>query len=134
MFQELNLNKNNLVKFGRTMCVCLLIIAALLFLRHSPAYKAVFGAGLLFLCFAQVSPRVLTPVYAVWMSIGFCMGWINTRVILIVTYYCLLTPIGLILKLFAKDLLQLRLKNDLTTYWQKREPLKNAKESYERIF
>jgi hypothetical protein len=52
---------------------------------------------------AIVLPMSLKPVYRVWMTIGLCLGWINTRIILSIMFYFIILPTGLILRLLGKD-------------------------------
>ncbi len=37
------------------------------------------------------------------MKIGHMLGWVNTRVILGIFFYVLLTPMGLVMRLFRAD-------------------------------
>jgi hypothetical protein len=52
--------------------------------------------GVLLLVPALLAPRVLAPVYRIWMTVGEALGWINTRILLGVVFYGLITPMGLI--------------------------------------
>lgn len=62
------------------------------------------------------------------------MGWFNTRLILIITYYFVLTPIGLLAKLFKKDFLNLKIEREAQSYWIKKVQLIQGKERYEKTF
>lgn len=60
-------------------------------------FAAVFAVcGLIF-------SRVLIPVFRVWMTLGHFLGWLNTRVILAICFYGLVTPIGLFMRMIGKD-------------------------------
>jgi hypothetical protein len=48
------------------------------------------------------------------------LGWINSRIILGVVFFVVVTPIGLIMRLFGKDLLRMRTPKS-STYWIKRD-------------
>ena len=52
---------------------------------------------------ALVAPRILAPVYRVWMRLGEVLAWINTRIILGVVFYGVVTPIGLVMRLMGHD-------------------------------
>lgn len=52
---------------------------------------------------AVVWPPVLAPLFKGWMFIGHVLGWINTRIILGLVFYLLVTPIGLVMRLMGKD-------------------------------
>ena len=60
-------------------------------------------AGVLLLVPALLAPRALTPVYRIWMTVGEALGWINTRILLGVVFYGLITPMGLIRRLRSED-------------------------------
>ena len=59
--------------------------------------------GVLLLIPALIAPRILGPVYRVWMKAGEALGWINTRILLGIVFYGLITPMGLIRRLFGND-------------------------------
>ena len=59
--------------------------------------------GVLLLVPALLAPRVLSPVYRIWMTVGEVLGWINTRILLGVVFYGLITPMGLIRRLRRED-------------------------------
>ena len=57
--------------------------------------------GVLLLIPALIAPRILGPVYRVWMKAGEALGWINTRILLGIVFYGLITPMGLVMRLFG---------------------------------
>jgi len=54
------------------------------------------GLALIVIGPALVWPRMLAPVYRTWMQLAHALGWINTRIILSVVFYGLVTPLGLL--------------------------------------
>lgn len=62
------------------------------------------------------SPSWLYPVHWVWMRIGAGIGWLNTRIILLLVFYIILLPIGLLTQLLIKDPMARRLDASATTY------------------
>jgi hypothetical protein len=71
-------------------------------------------------------------VYKVWMRVAFILSWVNTRIILFVLFYLILTPIGLVLRLFKVDLLERRKQAE--TYWKIKEKAGFNPLNYERRF
>jgi hypothetical protein len=67
-------------------------------------------------------PLWLAVPYRAWMRFGLAMGWINSRVILGILFFGVLTPTALVLKLMGKDLLQLRIDPRAGSY---RKPSKS---------
>jgi len=59
--------------------------------------------GVLLLVPAVLAPRALAPVYRIWMTVGEALGWVNTRILLGVVFYGLITPMGLIRRLRRED-------------------------------
>lgn len=131
---KLDLTGKNLKKFGVTMAAVFAVITLIIFLkhRHSIAPTAVISAA--FLLLGAAAPFALKPVYIFWMRFAFVLSWVNTRLILLVIFYLVFTPIGLCLKLFGKDLLDIRPEKNKDTYWKKKETGYDTKESYERQF
>ena len=71
---------------------------------------------------ALLLPKWLQPVYRVWMTIGEMLGWINTRIILGVVFYCIVTPIGLVQRLRGHDAMQRQWETEAETYRVTRQP------------
>ncbi|MBJ7900026.1 MAG: sxtJ [Cyanobacteria bacterium RI_101] len=70
----------------------------------------------LFSLWGAVFPRSLAPLYHVWMRIGEVLGWINSRLILGIIFFGLVTPMALVMKLRGRDSLRRRFAPDLTSY------------------
>lgn len=134
MYTKIDVNKKSLREFGSTMCLCFFIIGSILFLRHKQGYVIFWSAAFAFLFFAQISPVILTPIYKFWMGFAFCLGWLNTQLILIIVYYIVLTPTGLLVKLFKKDFLNLKIEEGAKSYWIRKDHSVENTERYEKIF
>lgn len=52
---------------------------------------------------AVIWPNFLQPFYSVWMKIGSVLGFINTRIIMLLMFYGMMLPIGLIVRLLGKN-------------------------------
>ena len=127
-------SKKDLRKFGLTIGIALVVIAAVLILtrKHSALY---FGAvGFLIAAIGIIVPQILKPLNKVWMSLSIILGSIMTRVILIFLFYLAITPIGLLTKLLRKDFLDMNIDKAKGSYWLKRERKKFDPKDYERQF
>ena len=65
---------------------------------------------------ALLLPKILGPVYRVWMAFGHILGWINTRIVLGIVFFLVFTPVGIVMRLFGKDPLRLRLNANSKTH------------------
>lgn len=52
---------------------------------------------------ALLWPRALRPAHRIWIALGNVLNWINTRIILTIIFYGLVTPLGLIMRLWGRD-------------------------------
>jgi len=76
-----------------------------------PWWVLAVSAGL-----ALIIPVSLKPFFKVWMLFGAVMGWINTRLILGIVFYLVFMPFGLVMKLFGKDFLSIKLDRSMNSY------------------
>lgn len=67
-------------------------------------------------------PSSLKHIHRIWMKIGHVLGYINTRIILGVIYYGLITPMGVIMRLSGKDSMHRVLVPEADTYRVIRPP------------
>jgi hypothetical protein len=86
-----------------------------------PLFWALAIAALLVLP-AAVYPPLLAHPYRAWMAVGRVVGWINTRIILAVFFYLVLTPVGLVLRWMGKDPMRRAYDPAAASYRQPREP------------
>ena len=132
--EKLKLDKQSLRKFGVIMGVAFLIITVFIIIRnrHNASGTAIIAA--LFFIFAFCAPILLKPIYIFWMRLAFVLGWLNTRLILIIIFYLIFTPVGLIIRLFGFDLLDRRIERDKYSYWTKKDKKIFYPSSYEKQF
>lgn len=122
-------------KFGYPVGAVLLLIAALTFWRdHMLAARIFGGAGVLLVFFALVRPAALAPVHKAWMRFARALGWFNTRLILVLVFYLVLTPISLVMRLLGKRPLALHRDSGASTYWQPREKKEFDPARYEKHY
>ncbi len=72
--------------------------------------------GALLAAAGLVMPGVLKHVYRGWMWVGHVMGWVNTRIILGILFYGMVTPMGVFMKLTGRDPMRRKLEPDTKTY------------------
>jgi len=114
-------DKKELRKFGITVGLVLVIIAALLFYYTKPSYPYFGVIGFLLILFGLIYPVVLKPLHKGWMSLAVVLGFIMTRVILSLLFYLVFMPMRFIAQLFGKRFIDLRFKTESVSYWNKRE-------------
>ena len=126
--------KKELRQFGITVGVFLGLLAGLFLLRQRDYYLYFFIFSLTFIFLGLVLPATLKHIQKIWMSLGILIGWLVTRVILTVLFYLVVTPIGVIAKVFGKHLLDTKFNPDADSYWMAKETVKFDKKGLENQF
>lgn len=68
-----------------------------------------------------VSPAAVRPVFVGWLILAFPIGWAVSRLMLMILFWGVITPIGATARLFGRDALKLRRQAQSTTYWAPKE-------------
>ena len=128
------MSPSELRRFGLTLALPLAFLATLGAWRgHTtlPAVLAGLAAALGGLAF--MAPHWLRLVHAYWMRGAEGLGWFNTRVLLGLVYFFVMTPIGIVMRLMGRDPLDRGLK-DQPSYWVERPRHGDTRGSMEHRF
>lgn len=104
-------------KFALTLSVILAILGGYLLYKERMTFQICWIAGLALIIAAISMPKVLKPLYKAWMILANILALIMTRIILGLLYFIIFMPIGIILKLFGKRLINLKWKLTKPSYW-----------------
>jgi hypothetical protein len=111
-------DRQELRKFGLVFASGIALIFGLLlpwlFDRPWPLWPWVAAGGLA--ATGLLLPPLLRPVFWLWMKFGHVLGWINTRIILGITFLLLFVPVALLLHLLGKDPMKRRLDPSARSY------------------
>jgi hypothetical protein len=117
------INTKQLRSFGLTVGGIFAVIGIwpIIFHHEGLRWWAVVVAGLLIVP-AVALPKSLFWIHKGWMAVGHVLGWINTRIILGVVFYVIVTPIGVVRRWLGKDPMGQQLRPDLDSYRVTRKP------------
>ena len=124
---KLKENPKEWLKFTAVMGV---MVGVLSFLLYRPAFPIVLGVCLASLIVCAARPRWFRGFYRAGMTVSFHIGQVMGRILLTVFFLVVVTPMGLLLRLLGKDLLQLKRPAGANTYWR---PAKTANQ-FDRMF
>jgi len=126
--------KRELRQFGITIGLVLVVWGSwLLWREHEGGYRLLIIAAL-FLSLGLILPTSLKPFHKLWMTLAVLLGWLMTRIILIILFYLVMTPIGLLAKLSGKDFLDRKFNREAQSYWIPRKAATPDKKHYENQF
>ena len=97
-------------------------------------FKVIAAVGGLLVLAGLIRPVWLKYVYRGWMKFAFAAGWFNTRLILSLMFYLVMTPVAALLRLFGKHPLVLGRDRQAPTYWIRREKVPFDPTRYEKHF
>ena len=123
--------KVNNRSFGILFFIVFLIIGLYpMYIGESPN-KFFFILSLPFLILGLLNSKILTPFNRAWIKLGEILGLIIAPAIMALVYFVFLTPISLIVRIFGKDLLNIKFNKKLETYWiNKKKNLGSMKKQF----
>ena len=77
--------------------------------------------SIIFLILGLINSKLLTPLNKSWIKLGEILGIIIAPIVMALVYFVILTPVSLIVRIFGKDLLSLKLFKEKETYWIERK-------------
>lgn len=109
------------------------VIGSIVLYKERNAYIYWYSAAAFFALFAGIAPMALLPLYRAWTKFAMALAWFNTRLLLAMVFYIVITPIGLAMRLAGKDPMNRKIDPGAQSYWKKREPV-NDPASYEKQY
>jgi hypothetical protein len=109
--------------FGYTFAVVFLLIGA----WQAWAGRFVAASVLALLCavtlaITLVRPSLLSSLNRAWMKFGALLHAVVNPIVLGGMYFLLITPVGIVMRLFGRDALKRRLDGEAASYWVERSP------------
>lgn len=122
MAREKQTERQRLRKFAAVMAVAFGMLGAFLLWRQRPAGPYVLYVAAAFVGTGVLAPTLLTPIEKAWMALARILQTLVTGLILVITFFLVITPLGLFLRLTGQDLLAMRIESNAVTYWTPMEP------------
>ena len=72
--------------------------------------------SIFFLVLGLLNSKILFPLNKIWFKFGIILGNLISPLIMSVIFFVIITPIGLLMRMFGKDVLNLKY-NDNKSYW-----------------
>jgi len=123
MLPKSNLKMSSNRNFGLVFFFIFLVVSfwPLTYSEPPRIWSAIIS--LVFLILVLVRSKLLTPLNKLWSKFGIILGSIVAPIVMGVVFFLVVTPIGFIMKITGKDLLNTKYDKKKKTYWIKREKL-----------
>ena len=117
-------------RFGIVFFIVFLLIA-LYPLTYSEEIR-VWSAtiSLIFLVLGLFNSKILTPLNKLWFKFGIFLGKIISPIIMGIIFFLVVTPIGLLMRLLGKDLINLKYNNTKSYWIEKKGPKSKMKNQF----
>ena len=86
--------------------------------------------SVVFLILGILNSKILAPLNKVWFRFGIFLGNFIAPIVMGIVFFLVVTPTGLLAKLFKKDLINLKKNNDKTYWVEKKETISNMKNQF----
>ena len=84
----------------------------------------------IFLILGLLNSKILTPLNKIWFKFGILLGKIVSPLIMGIIFFLVVTPIGLIMILLGKDVLNLKYNNNKSYWIEKNGPKSKMKNQF----
>ena len=128
MEQKIKTSSNK--SFGIVFFIVFLIISLYPLIKGGDLRLWSLIVSLIFLILGLTNSIILTPLNRLWFKFGIFLGKIVSPIILGTIFFLIVTPTGLLLRLFGKDVINLKYNNN-NSYWiEKTGPKSNMKDQF----
>ena len=121
----------------KTCLVVAAVVASLalwnLYRGRVPIAEVFGGIALALAITGLLLPGLALLFHRGWMALAMALGFVNSRILLAIIFYALVTPLGWIRKALGNDPL-IRRRRLETGYWFRRPVERQSKEQFERAF
>lgn len=118
--------------FGLTMGgVCLALAGVTWWRDYSLSALILLSCGVVLMSFGTLAPSLLAVPNRLWWRFAQTLGRVNARIILSVFFACVLTPIGVAMRVFGRNVLSAGRPD---TNWRPYPARRSDSKHYEHLF
>ena len=105
--------------FGIVFFIVFLILAVYPLINGKSINVSLLVISLIFLVLGLINSKLLTPLNKIWFKFGILLGKFVSPLIMGIIFFFVVSPIGILMRILKKDLLNLKF-NDNKSYWIKK--------------
>ena len=118
--------------FGISVGGVCLALGGLTWWRNQPvAATTLVAVGSVLVVAGLVAPSALRIPNRIWWRFAQALGWFNSRVLLTVFFYLVITPVGVVMRISGRDPLR---SSATGTGWSPYASRRNGASHYEHLF
>ena len=116
--------------FGIVFFLVFLLIAFYPLLNDRSIHIWSLIISLIFLTLGIINSSILSPLNKIWFKFGILLGKIISPLVMGIIFFIVVTPIGILMKILKKDLLNLKYNNNKSYWIEKNEPKSKMKNQF----
>ena len=116
--------------FGIVFFAVFLIIATYPLIHSGDVRIWSAAISFIFLVLGLLNSKILTPLNKLWFKFGIFLGTIISPIIMAIIFFLVVTPIGLIMRLLGKDVLNLKYNKNQSYWIEKNGPKSKMKNQF----
>ena len=116
--------------FGIVFFIVFLVIALFPLINEESLKIWSLITSIIFLMLGLLNSKLLNPLNKIWFKFGLFLGKIVSPLIMGVIFFFVVTPIGLIMRMIGKDLLNLKQNKDKSYWIEKSGPKSKMKNQF----
>ena len=116
--------------FGIVFFIVFLLIALYPLINSEDIRTWSFITSIIFLILGLINSKILTPFNKLWLKLGIFLGKIISPFIMGMIFFLVVTPIGFIMRILGKDLLNLKYNHNKSYWIEKNEPKSKMKNQF----
>ena len=128
MKEKIKINSNK--SFGLVFFVVFFLIALYPLVNNQNIRFWSLSISFVFLILGLMNSKILTPLNKLWFKLGIFLGKIISPFIMGMIFFLVVTPIGFIMRILGKDLLNLKYNNNKSYWIEKNEPKSKMKNQF----
>ena len=110
--------------FGVVFFLFFLIVSIFPLLKNEDIKIWAVIIAIIFLILGLLNSSILYPLNKIWFKFGILLGNVVSPIVMGIVFYAVVTPTSIIVRMFGKDLLNLK-KNNKKSYWIEKLPTKS---------
>ena len=127
-YNDIKISSNR--SFGVVFFIVFLLIALYPLLNNNEIRLWSLIISVLFLILGILNSKILSPLNKIWFKFGLLLGKIISPIIMGVIFFLVVTPIGFIMKVLGKDLINLKFNNEKSYWIEKSGPKSKMKNQF----
>ena len=116
--------------FGIVFFIVFLLIALYPLINQGEFRLWSLIISFIFFILGILNSKILTPLNKLWFKFGIFLGKIVSPIIMGIIFFFVVTPIGVLMRIFGKDILNLKYDNNKSYWIEKTGPKSKMKNQF----